>query len=72
MRIDLESKKRLKEDPDFIWAPEYDFSLIKCLEANPKGIPIKKISAFLSISPSEAKEFAEEAEDIIKTTLQEA
>lgn len=62
-----EIKKRLNEDPDFIYAPHYKYSLSYFLKIHPEGTSdFNKIAKFLKLSRSEAEKIYHSAIEKIR------
>jgi hypothetical protein len=54
-QVDVEKKRKILTDPDFINAPSYGNSLKRVQASHPEGVPEDDISKYLLVSKEEVK-----------------
>ena len=64
-----ENKKKIKEDPDFIYCPSAENSLDKFIKKHPNGVNDDKIAQVLMMTPEEVRDAHEEALEKIREEL---
>lgn len=64
-----EEKRKIEEDPDYIYCPSSENSLEKFLTKHPEGVNDDKAAQVLLTTPDKVRKYYEEAVQLIKKDM---